>query len=261
MDVNAADSEGWTALHWAAGDNHVGTMDVLIAAGADVDAKTAGGKTLLHYAAESGDNDALRILLQRGANTEEVDVAGKSALHLVCSGVPDHAVEAVDLLLRAGASESAADLKGNYAYRRDTGREGCRRRGRTAYRRAVRACSGRPSVAPPRLAGCASRPFPAGEEITLHGQHQQQQRRNEKAGGRLLEFGQERGASSANKRETEGGGSPKDGGAGGAAGGGGTGRETCGAIWWPLWWGWSQRDSSARSWVICETGCRPRWSG
>jgi hypothetical protein len=46
-DPNAADSEGWTALHWACGQAEVAR--VLLDAGACVDAKDRHGKTTLHW--------------------------------------------------------------------------------------------------------------------------------------------------------------------------------------------------------------------
>jgi ankyrin repeat protein len=46
-DPNAADVEGWTALHWACGQAEVAT--VLLDAGASVDARDRHGKTTLHW--------------------------------------------------------------------------------------------------------------------------------------------------------------------------------------------------------------------
>jgi ankyrin repeat protein len=44
---DAADVEGWTALHWACGQADVAT--VLLDAGASVDARDRHGKTTLHW--------------------------------------------------------------------------------------------------------------------------------------------------------------------------------------------------------------------
>jgi ankyrin repeat protein len=46
-DPNAADVEGWTALHWAC--NQAEVARVLLDAGASVDAKDRHGKTTLHW--------------------------------------------------------------------------------------------------------------------------------------------------------------------------------------------------------------------
>jgi ankyrin repeat protein len=102
VEVNAAQGDGMTALHWAAMNNdadlaqlllyasanvrattriggytplllaaergYADVMQPLIKGGADVNAKTANGTTPLMFAAASGNADAVKTLLDRGAD-------------------------------------------------------------------------------------------------------------------------------------------------------------------------------------------------
>ena len=47
---NQKDSQGATALHWAAGEGHVDIVKTLIEKGADVQAKDSNKESPLHYA-------------------------------------------------------------------------------------------------------------------------------------------------------------------------------------------------------------------
>jgi ankyrin repeat protein len=114
-DVNAAQGDGMTALHWAAmhGDKDMvqtllyaganvnattrigpytplylaarqgqaGTLDLLLKAGADPEAKTANGSTPLMVAAASGSTDAVKLLLDHGAKVDAKEsVRGETPL-------------------------------------------------------------------------------------------------------------------------------------------------------------------------------------
>ena len=61
---NGVDWCGQTALGWAAHSNQVGTMEVLVAAGARVNDADEDGKTPLERAAYIGASDAVEYLLQ-----------------------------------------------------------------------------------------------------------------------------------------------------------------------------------------------------
>ncbi len=68
-DVNLADTEGETPLHWAAGDKHAANIvSLLIAAGADVNLADENGLTPLRVAVASGCVKVASILLAADPN-------------------------------------------------------------------------------------------------------------------------------------------------------------------------------------------------
>ncbi len=108
MDVNAAQGDGMTALHWAADLGDLEMARVLIAAGADLEPVTRlGGYTPLLIAAEERRDDVLRALLDAGANPNaRRDISGTTALHFAAGTGSAAAVEA---LVRAGAEVDARE--------------------------------------------------------------------------------------------------------------------------------------------------------
>ena len=101
-DVNAAQGDGMTALHWAAQHGDVDETKMLVYAGARVDAVTRNGNyTPLHLAAKSGNTAVIRALLEAGANANaKTTSGGATALHMAAAqGNPD----AVSALLDKGA--------------------------------------------------------------------------------------------------------------------------------------------------------------
>ena len=67
-DLNAANSQQWTALHVAAHENNVRLIDVLIQAGAKVDSRNDWGWTALHLAVQSERLEAMKLLIAYGAD-------------------------------------------------------------------------------------------------------------------------------------------------------------------------------------------------
>src|SRR5712671_5114966 len=67
-DVNGAQVDGTTALHWAVRLDDLETADLLIRAGANVSAATRAGATPLQLAAINGNGTMIEKLLQGGAN-------------------------------------------------------------------------------------------------------------------------------------------------------------------------------------------------
>src|SRR5262245_30845968 len=71
VDVNAAQGDGMTALHWAAKKGDLETAQVLIYAGANVRATTRlGAYTPLFMAAEGGYSQVIDALLKAGADAK-----------------------------------------------------------------------------------------------------------------------------------------------------------------------------------------------
>ena len=64
-DVNAAQGDGMTALHWAAANGDAGLMEILLYAGANLDPTTRlGGYTPLHLAAKEAQAETVGMLPQ-----------------------------------------------------------------------------------------------------------------------------------------------------------------------------------------------------
>ena len=99
-DVNAAQIDGATALHWAVYHDNVDAARLLLKAGARSDAQNREGITPLYMAAMYGHAVMIDMFLKAGANATQTGPSGETLLMLSArSGNPD----AVRLLLEAGA--------------------------------------------------------------------------------------------------------------------------------------------------------------
>src|SRR5437667_5097580 len=70
-DVNAPQTDGATALHWAVYHDDLEAMDLLIAAGAKVDLKNREGVTPLHLASLFGNSRIIDRLIKAGADAKQ----------------------------------------------------------------------------------------------------------------------------------------------------------------------------------------------
>ena len=86
-DVNVAQGDGMTALHWSAENRSAEMAAMLIYAGANVEAVTRiGGYTPLHLASRSGSTTIVQGLLEAGADPAvRSSVGGATPLHLAAS--------------------------------------------------------------------------------------------------------------------------------------------------------------------------------
>jgi ankyrin repeat protein len=101
-DVNAAQGDGMTALHWAATRGDAGQVSMLIYAGARLEASTRNGNyTPLHLAARGGRAAALKALIKAGANVNAATTAGGTTPLHFAAGIGS--TEAIQALLDAGA--------------------------------------------------------------------------------------------------------------------------------------------------------------
>jgi ankyrin repeat protein len=109
-DLRARDREGKTALHWAAADGSLETLELLISKGAEVDAKdTRFGRTPLHNAAYSSEVKSVATLLDKGAKLNAKDNDGCQPIHLATQAGN---VEVLHLLLEKGADVAATESHG-----------------------------------------------------------------------------------------------------------------------------------------------------
>jgi uncharacterized protein len=106
-DVNAAQGDGMTALHWAASQADAELVATLLRAGADVHKTTRlGGYTPLHLAAMEGAAPVIDLLAAAGANVGGATLTGATPLMLAASS--GHTA-AVQTLLDRGADPNIVE--------------------------------------------------------------------------------------------------------------------------------------------------------
>jgi uncharacterized protein len=107
VDIDGAQGDGSTALHWAAFNDDLETAKALLAAGANVKVTTReGGITPLFMACTNGNAAIIEALLKAGADVNAVKPNGTTALMLAAaSGNP----QAVKMLLDRGAKVDAKE--------------------------------------------------------------------------------------------------------------------------------------------------------
>lgn len=113
-DVNEAQPDGSTALHWAARRNDAETARLLIQAGANANAVNHDGATPMFLAAQNGDAKTVAELIRAGADVNAPVLAhGETALMMAARSGN---VDAVKLLLDRGARLETKDtLRGTTA--------------------------------------------------------------------------------------------------------------------------------------------------
>ena len=109
-DVNAAQIDGSTALHWAAERDDLDMADQLIRAGARVTARTREGVTPLQLAATNGSATMIDRLLKAGADVNApLSAGGDTALMMAArTGKTD----AIRVLVEAGGNVNAKETWG-----------------------------------------------------------------------------------------------------------------------------------------------------
>ncbi|MDH3734114.1 MAG: ankyrin repeat domain-containing protein [Gemmatimonadota bacterium] len=106
-DVNAAQGDGMSALHWAASGGHVDMIEVLLYAGANTEAITRlGAYTPLHLAGRNGQGDAVATLVSGGANADATATTGVTPLHFAAAA---GSATAVTALIEHGAFIDVAE--------------------------------------------------------------------------------------------------------------------------------------------------------
>src|SRR5437762_9826811 len=80
VDVNSAEPDGTTALHWAVRADDLALVDKLIGGGANVKVANRYGVSPLYLASVNGNATMIEKLLKAGADANEVGTEGESAL-------------------------------------------------------------------------------------------------------------------------------------------------------------------------------------
>ncbi len=106
-DVNGAQGDGMTALHWAASNGDAALTQMLLSAGANIRATTRlGGITPLHMASQGGHAAVVAALIAAGADINSSTSTGATSLMLAArSGSTD----TVTRLIETGADINAKE--------------------------------------------------------------------------------------------------------------------------------------------------------
>jgi ankyrin repeat protein len=112
VDVNAAEADGSTALHWASYRDDVESADLLIRAGAKVSAANDLGATPLWTASLNGSAAMVRKLLEAGANPNAALLAGETPV-MAAARSGNRGI--VEQLLAKGANVNAHGARGQTA--------------------------------------------------------------------------------------------------------------------------------------------------
>jgi len=113
-DVDAAQGDGMTALHWAAMKGDAEMAQMLMYAGANVKATTRlGSYTPLFLASQAGHADVMEALIKGGADPKAADPAGTTPLMVAAAS---GSTEAVQVLLNHDVDVNAKEsLRGTTA--------------------------------------------------------------------------------------------------------------------------------------------------
>ena len=106
-DVNAAQVDGTTALHWAVERNEVELAEILLAAGAGVNARTREGVTPIQLAAINGSAPMLGRLIKSGADPNAPLTSGGDTALMLAARTGE--ADAVRLLIESRADVNAKE--------------------------------------------------------------------------------------------------------------------------------------------------------
>jgi ankyrin repeat protein len=111
VNIDAADTNGWTPLPHATAGQHLDVVRRLIDESTVVTAKDADGRTALHHASIAGHIEVVRLLLEREKDDEKRDLDHKDEdgrTALFHAELNDH-LDIVELLAKEGASLDCTD--------------------------------------------------------------------------------------------------------------------------------------------------------
>lgn len=106
VDVNAASSDGMTAIHWAAHLDHHELAKKLLKAGSRIDIANRYGVTPLMLACSSGSSAIIDWLLEAGANPNSIAPTGETVLMIAAR---TGKAEPIRRLLERGAMPNASE--------------------------------------------------------------------------------------------------------------------------------------------------------
>jgi ankyrin repeat protein len=106
-DVNRADADWWTPLHYACLRGRFNIAELLVSRkGIDLEAANARKNTPLHWACHNGHTSIARLLVDNGAKLDAKNVVEQTPLHLACHY--GH-LDAATYLLERGSDRNAIE--------------------------------------------------------------------------------------------------------------------------------------------------------
>jgi uncharacterized protein len=112
IDVNAAEPDGATALHWASYRDDLASAQLLLRAGANPNAANDLGATPIWMASVNGSAAMVRLLLESGANPNLALLLGETSL---MAAARSGNAEVAEQLLARGANANARAARGQTA--------------------------------------------------------------------------------------------------------------------------------------------------
>ena len=108
--TDSANTDGMTALHFAAQRGNKAIVQSLLENGADIKAQEALlSKSALHFAAENGDLDTVKYLAEHGADLLDKDIYGATALHYAAK---NNRLDIIKYLVSKKMDYTAKDVRG-----------------------------------------------------------------------------------------------------------------------------------------------------
>ncbi len=108
-DVNAAEVDGTTALHWSVAANNMQIAELLLHSGANANAVNRYGITPLSLAASAGNAPMINVLLKAGADPKKSEASLPDGEKLLMLASRTGSVEAVQYLLNSGLDVNATE--------------------------------------------------------------------------------------------------------------------------------------------------------
>ncbi len=107
---DAANTDGMTALHFAAQNGDIAIVQYLLENGADIKAQdTVFSRTALHFAAENGNLETVKYLAEHGADIQDRDDFGATALHYAAR---KNRLDVIKYLVSKKMDYTAKDVRG-----------------------------------------------------------------------------------------------------------------------------------------------------
>lgn len=109
-DIESTDTDGWTALIFAACHGRESCLALLIASGADLEAKDSQGWTSFMLACVNGHRACLGLLVAAGANVDAKDNDGQTAAMLASRYGHPGIAALIDRIILARKESAQLDL-------------------------------------------------------------------------------------------------------------------------------------------------------